>query len=201
MSASYPDLLVESRTAWRAWLEQHHADASGVWAVTWKKDSGGPHVRYDDLVEEALCFGWVDSKGSRRDGGRTALLVTPRKPRSSWSASNKARVERLTAAGLMAPAGAAVVAAAKASGTWNALDDVERLVEPDDLRAALDALPEARRHWDAFPPSTRRGILEWIGSAKRQPTRSARVAETARLAAENVRANQWRQPKGAQKDL
>lgn len=108
---------------------------------------------------------------------------------------NKQRVERLTAEGRMAAAGLAAVEAAKANGAWSALDQVEELHEPDDVRAALDGTPGARGHWDAFPRSAKRAILEWIGTAKRDETRAARIEETARLAADNVRANQWRQPK------
>jgi uncharacterized protein YdeI (YjbR/CyaY-like superfamily) len=96
----------------------------------------------------------------------------------------------------MTEAGTAAVETAKRNGSWTALDAVEELEEPADLRRALDRQPAARRYWDAFPPSTRRAILEWIGNAKKPETRGKRVAETAELAAENVRANQWRQPKG-----
>ena len=132
----------------------------------------------------------------RRVRERSELLVTPRKPTSKWSRANKQRIERLVDAGQMAPAGLAAVETAKNNGTWKALDAVEALHEPDDLRAVIDSDPDARRHWDAFPPSTKRAILEWIGSAKRDATRHQRVAETARLAAQNIRANQQRQPKG-----
>jgi len=164
--------------------------------VTYKKASGGPYVAYGDIVEEALCFGWVDSVPRKLDAERSQLLVTPRKRGSRWSKANKARIERLTAAGLLAPAGSAAVERAKADGTWTALNAVEALTEPEDLRAALDGDSEARREWDAFPPSTRRGILEWILSAKRPETRARRVTETVTLAAEGIRANQWRQPGG-----
>ena len=118
--------------------------------------------------------------------------MTPRKPKSGWSRPNKERIERLLAAGLMAPAGLAAVEAARASGTWTALDAVERLEEPAELARALDADADARRHWDAFPRSAKRGILEWISNAKKPETRARRVAETARLAARDERANQWR---------
>jgi uncharacterized protein YdeI (YjbR/CyaY-like superfamily) len=192
---AYDDLLVETRAGWRAWLAEHHRDAPGVWVVTWRKGEG-PVVSYDDLVEEALCFGWIDSKGGRREGGRTALLMTPRRARSAWSALNKQRVARLASAGLMEPAGEAVVAAAKESGTWTALDAVERLEVPDDLADALAGRPPAREHWDAFPRSVRRAILEWIAGAKRAPTRERRVEETARLAEQNLRAHQWPRPPG-----
>ncbi len=191
MSERYPQVLVESRAGWRAWLAEHHASSPGVWAVTNKKTSAGPHVPYDDLVEEAVAFGWIDSLGRRVDEERSRLLMTPRKPASKWSRSNKERVERLAAAGLMAPAGLAAVEHAKASGTWTALDAVEALEEPDDLRTALDAEPEARRHWDAFPRSAKRGILEWIVQAKTAPTRAKRIAETAAKAGVGERANQW----------
>jgi len=195
VSDSYPQVVVRSREEWRAWLAERHDSARGVWLVTYKKPSPH-HLPYDDIVEEALAHGWVDSKPRKLDGERSQLLVTPRKPTSKWSAANKRRIERLTAAGQMTPAGLAAVETAKEKGTWNALDAVEALEEPDDLRAALEADPRSRRHWDDFPPSTRRGILEWIGNAKREETRQKRVAETARLAARNIRANQWRRPKG-----
>jgi uncharacterized protein YdeI (YjbR/CyaY-like superfamily) len=197
VAAIEEQVTVGSREEWRRWLEEHHATSPGVWLVTWKKGSGGPYLPYDDVVEEALAFGWVDSLPRKLDDRRSMLLITPRKPASKWSRVNKERVERLTAAGLMAPAGQAVVDAARESGTWTALDDVENLVEPDDLRAALDADPEARRQWDGFPRSARRGILEWLLNAKTAPTRAKRVEETARLAARGERANQWRGRKGA----
>jgi uncharacterized protein YdeI (YjbR/CyaY-like superfamily) len=187
-------VTVETREQWRAWLSEHAATSPGVWLVTWKKTSPHPTLAYDDLVEEALCFGWVDSLPRSLDDERTQLRVTPRKKGSNWSRPNKERVERLTAAGLMTPAGRAVVEAAKADGSWSALDDVENLVEPDDLRTALDAHPEARRQWDGFPRSARRGILEWIGNAKRPQTRADRIRTTVTEAARGVRANQWRQP-------
>lgn len=195
MSVDYPHLLVETRQQWRQWLEANHSEARGVWLVTWKKSAPQPSLSYDDVVEEALAFGWVDSQPKSIDDLRSARLLTPRKPASNWSRRNKERVERLTAAGLMHPAGAAAVEAAKANGRWAALDDVEDLAEPADLAAALDAASAARAYWDGFPRSTRRAILEWIGNAKTDETRRARVSRTAQDAAMNVRANQWRQPK------
>lgn len=194
MSDSYAQVTVRSGDEWRAWLSEHHGDSPGIWLVTFKKGSGGPYLPYDDVVEEALAFGWVDSLPRKLDQERSQLLVTPRKPGSNWSRVNKERVERLEAAGLMAPAGAACVETAKGDGAWSALDDVENLVEPDDLRAALDAEPGARGNWDGFPRSTRRGILEWILNAKRPATREKRIRETAAQAAQGIRANQWRQP-------
>jgi uncharacterized protein YdeI (YjbR/CyaY-like superfamily) len=162
-----------------------------------KRDSGRPHVPVGDLVDEALAHGWVDSRPRALDGERSQRLVTPRRPTSAWSRVNKRRVERLVTTGRMTPAGLAAIETAKRNGAWTALDEVGTLAEPDDLRAGLDADPVARRCWDAFPRSTKRAILEWIAAAKAPATRDKRVAETAAKAAVNVRANQWRQPKGA----
>lgn len=117
--------------------------------------------------------------------------VSPRKTGSSWSRVNKAIVERMTASGAMTDAGRAKVESAKADGSWTRLDDVENLVVPEDLAEAFDRYPGSRENWDAFSRSPKRGILEWILNAKRSATRQKRIEETARLAAENKRANQW----------
>lgn len=186
----------KTRARWRAWLQRHHASARGVWLVDWRAASGATPLGYEAAVEEALCFGWVDSKPRKLDEQRTMLWFSPRRPRSGWSAPNKRRVEALLAAGRMAPAGRAVVQAAQRDGSWNALDAVEALELPDDLRRALAAHPGARRHFDAFPRSAKRGILEWIANARRAETRAARIDETARLAQRNERANQWRPKTG-----
>ena len=199
MSGTYPQLQINSRRQWRGWLTEHGATEPGVWGVTWKKTSGEPHVPYDDIVDEAVAAGWIDSRPHSIDDQRSALLVTPRKRHSRWSGKNKQRVEHLTNAGLMQPAGLAAVADAEASGAWNSLDEVETLTEPGDLAAALDSVTAARGNWDAFPRSTRRAILEWISAAKTVTTRQSRIEKTVSDAAVNVRANQWRQAKTAQR--
>lgn len=184
----------ETREKWREWLLAHHATETSAWLVSWKKATDRPAVSYDDAVSEALAVGWVDSVPRKLDDERTMLYFSRRKPSSAWSRPNKKRVEQLRAEGLMTEAGEDVIAEAQRRGTWSMLDDVENLVVPDDLAEALDAHPRARENWDGFPPSARRGILEWIVQAKRPATRSKRVQETARLAEDNVRANQWRKP-------
>ena len=183
----------KTRAEWRKWLKQNHTRAGGVWLISYKKATGKPRVEYDVAVEEALCFGWIDSKGNKLDDERSMLWFAPRKARTGWSKPNKARVEKLITAGLMAPAGLAKIEAAKQDGSWNALDAIEALEIPPDLAAALSANPIAQQYFDAFPRSVKRGILEWISAAKKPETRAKRVEETARLAAENIRANQWRQ--------
>jgi uncharacterized protein YdeI (YjbR/CyaY-like superfamily) len=181
-----------TRAEWRAWLEQHHGRAQGVWLVSYKQATGKPRVAYDEAVEEALCFGWVDSKGNRLDEERSLLWFAPRKRGSGWSRPNKERVARLIAAGLMAPAGQAKLDAAQADGSWSLLDAVENMEIPPDLAEALGGYPAAAANFAAFPPSAQRAILQWIVQAKTPATRAKRVAETARLAQEKQRANQWR---------
>jgi uncharacterized protein YdeI (YjbR/CyaY-like superfamily) len=182
----------KTRAEWRAWLRAHHRRRDGVWLISFKKAAGKPRIDYDEAVEEALCFGWIDSKPSKLDAERSMLWFAPRKPGTGWSRANKERVARLIASGLIMPAGLAKIEAAKQDGSWQALDSVEALEIPPDLAAALNKSPNAARHFEAFPRSAKRGILEWIGAAKRPETRAKRVEETARLAAENIRANQWR---------
>jgi uncharacterized protein YdeI (YjbR/CyaY-like superfamily) len=160
--------------------------------VSYKKATGKPRFEYDDAVEEALCFGWVDSKPNKLDEERTLLWFAPRKPGTGWSRPNKLRIDRMTQAGLMAEAGLRKVEQAKHDGSWTKLDAVEDLQIPDDLGQALKALSSAAQNFDAFPRSAKRGILEWIQNAKAPKTRAMRIEETARLASKNERANQWR---------
>lgn len=183
---------VGSRAEWRAWLEANHMSKDSIWLVFPRKGAGETWLSYDAIVEEALCFGWVDSLPRALDERRSMLRVSPRKPKSAWSAVNKQRIDRLVEAGLMRPAGQAMVDLAKRTGTWDALNQASQLTIPDDLAVALATTPPADRHFAGFPPSVRRGILEWLQSAKRPETRAKRIAEIATLAAENRRANQWR---------
>jgi uncharacterized protein YdeI (YjbR/CyaY-like superfamily) len=175
------------RAAWRAWLSANHGRTAPVWLVLEK--GRGAKLGQDDAIEEALCFGWIDSLPRKLDERRWMLLVSPRKPRSPWSRVNKARLERLRSAGLMAPPGQAKLAAAQADGPFDVYEAAETLEEPPDLWAALAAVPGAAATWAGFAPSSRKGILWWIAAAKAPPTRARRVAETARLAALGLRAN------------
>jgi uncharacterized protein YdeI (YjbR/CyaY-like superfamily) len=186
------DVHPKTRAEWRAWLQRNHLQAESVWIVTYKASSGKPRLTIDDIVEEAIAFGWIDSLPRRVDAERTKLMISPRKPGSAWSAINKARAERMIERGQMTPSGFAKIDAAKQSGGWSKLDAVEALKLPADLQVAFDRHPGAATAFSGFPRSARRGILEWIEQAKQSETRNRRVEETARLAAEGVRANQWR---------
>ena len=172
---------------WRAWLAQHHTQQQGVWLVSYKPRTGKPAIDYEDAVCEALCFGWIDATYRRIDEERGALWWSPRRKGSVWARTNKARVERLEAEGRMTDAGRAVIERAKADGSWTILEPVEALIVPDDLAAAFDEHPGAREQWEAFAPTTKRAYLYWIVSAKREPTRAKRVAETASRVALGLR--------------
>jgi uncharacterized protein YdeI (YjbR/CyaY-like superfamily) len=188
-----PDRVhAESAREWGDWLERHHDRDTGVWLVTWRPATGRPAPSYEEAVVEALRFGWIDSKGGKGDQERAELWFSPRRRGSAWARTNKRRIEQLERAGRLEPPGRAVIEAAKADGSWSLLDEVEDLAVPADLAAAFAEHPGAREHWDAFPPSARRAILEWIVQARRPATRAKRIAETAREAAAGRRANQWR---------
>jgi len=179
-----PLVDVQGRAEWRAWLSENHASASGAWLIMQKKGSPNPGPTYDEAVEEALCFGWIDSTTNRLDATSFKQYFAPRKAGGTWAATNKARVELLIAEGRMTPAGRAVIEAAKRDGSWDRLTDVESLVEPDELRLALASVPGARAGFDALPASSRKMALWWIVSAKRPGTRAARIAKTVADAAE-----------------
>ena len=175
---------------WRRWLQRNHGREAGVWLVTFKKSSGKARLSYDAAVEEALCWGWIDSVARTLDDERGMLWMSPRRAKSGWSRSNKERIARLAAAGLLAPAGIARIEAAKRDGSWTALDAVEALEVPRDLARALSAA-KAKAHYEEFAPSIRKSILGWIASAKRPETRARRIEETARLAAMKIPPPQW----------
>lgn len=190
MSAADPPrtFFAESAAAWRAWLEAHHATEREVWLVLLKVHVPRPSVTYEEAVQEALCFGWIDGMLRRIDDESHMLRFTPRKPGSVWAVSNKARVERLIAEGRMRPEGLAMVEEAKARGEWDRADEREDVTAvPDDLATALDGDAAAREAWERLAPSHKKQYLYWVGEAKRPQTRARRVAETVRRAREGRR--------------
>lgn len=181
----------KSRKHWRKWLEKNHQNERLVWLIIYRKETKIPSVYYPEAVEEALCFGWIDSKGNKQDDRSYYLSFAKRNPESNWSKINKQRVEKLTAANLLFPAGLEMIEIAKENGCWNALDDVENFVVPDDLQKAFDKSKKAFKNWTGFPNSTRKQILDWIRAAKTKETRQKRITQTVDLAKENIRANQY----------
>ena len=176
MPRDLPKVQPKSRKAWRAWLQKHHATSTGVWLVYAKKHTGIPSLTYNDAVEEALCFGWIDSLIHPIDDEFFKQVFTPRKPRSAWSAVNRKRVERLIEAGLMTAAGLALVTLAKKTGRWTAHAAAESLTIPPELKRALDANPAAKKNWPTYTESQRKMFLYRVNGAKRPETRAERVA-------------------------
>jgi uncharacterized protein YdeI (YjbR/CyaY-like superfamily) len=195
----YERVEIENIAALRDWLKANHQQPESIWLVTYKKAVADRYVAYGDIVDEALCFGWIDSLPRKLDDMRTMVLLSPRKAGSGWSAVNKAKIERLECEGRLHESGLTAINRAKADGGWSKLDAVDQLIEPEDLKLALNALDNARRHFDAFSRSSRRGILEWIIQAKRPETRAKRINETAKLAALNIKANHPTEKNGGSK--
>lgn len=176
---------------WRAWLKKNHLRERSVFLIIYRKSSGIPSVYYPEAVDQALCFGWIDSVPKKRDSESYYLLFSKRNPKSNWSGVNKRKVERLLALGWIEKAGLEMIALAKETGTWDALNHVEALIVPEDFQKLLQKNKRAKTNWEKFPPSAKRGILDWLHSAKRPETRKKRLAETIKLAAQNKRANQY----------
>lgn len=186
------EVEVASVAELRDWLAAHHTRTEGVWLVTYKKAVADKYVSTGTIIDQCLCFGWVDSLSRGKDDRRTMLWISPRKAKSNWSRVNKDKVARLEEAGLMTDAGRAVIARARSDGTWTALDDVENLVIPDDLQAAFDAQKGAEANWHAFPRSVKRGALEQLLNAKRAETRARRIDTIVTDSAAGRRPFQWR---------
>lgn len=198
MADDLPELLLPDAAAWRAWLAEHHTQQTGVWLVLHKKGGDVTGLTYVQAVEEALCFGWIDGQARRRDEGSSSQRMTPRRPRSAWSAVNVERVARLEAEGRMHDAGRAQVAAAQGDGRWDAAYRGPATIEvPDDLTAAVDAVPAARAWFDALTSANRFAVLLRISQAKRPETRERRIAAfVADLAEGRTPYPQKRRPPG-----
>ncbi|MEO1094307.1 MAG: YdeI/OmpD-associated family protein [Cyanobacteria bacterium J06638_28] len=172
----------------RQWLEANYGQSESIWLVTYKKNVPAKYVSIQAVLDEVLCFGWMDGRRMKLDEERTMQLLSPRKT-EHWSKTYKDHVARLTKAGRMHEAGLKVIVAAKQSGMWDFLNDVDALIKPEDLIAALEQHPPALENYEAFPDSAKRDILRWIKLAKKPETRIKRIQKTATLAAQNKRAS------------
>lgn len=175
----------------RSWFLDNLDRKTGIWVILAKKDSDIATISVDDLIDECLFFGWIDSLPNKIDSKFYKLYISPRNPKSKWSLVNKNKVKKLTKEKRIHPNGLKMIQLAKKSGTWDALNDVENLVIPKDLENELKKYQEAYKNFTNFPKSIRRGILEWILNAKKEETRLKRISETAVLAHKNIRANQY----------
>ena len=182
----------KSRDAWRRWLDRHHATSPGVWLVYAKKHTRIPSLSYSEAVEEALCVGWIDSLMKSIDDRFHMQMFTPRNPRSAWSALNRARVARLSKAGLMTAAGIAAVTLAKKSGRWKANAHVEALIIPPELKKAFEANPDAKKNWPSYSPSAQRSFLHMVNNAKRPETRERYARRVVDLVASGVSMTELR---------
>ncbi len=186
---NFDDFHPHERGDWRDWLEKNHDKADGIWFVYYKKAAGKPRVSYDEAVEEALCFGWIDSVPRKFDDERSKLLFTPRKPKSVWSKLNKTRIEKLIEKGLVSRFGFEKIEAAQKDGSWNALDKSDNLKIESDLKKEFEENKTAEINFEKFTDSVKRIILSWIYSAKTLETRKRRIEKTIRMAEKNLRAN------------
>jgi uncharacterized protein YdeI (YjbR/CyaY-like superfamily) len=183
-----PAFYAKTNKEWRRWLAKNGESEKSVWLIIYHKDSKTSSINYNAAIEEALCFGWIDSKASGRDQESSYLFFTPRKPKSNWSNINRERVKKMTEKGLMMPSGQIFIDSAKKTGTWEALADAQNAVIPDDLQQLFDTHETALRNFSAFAPSAKRMILEWISGAKKPETRQRRIEQTVKLAADNIKA-------------
>ncbi len=177
--------LFKTAAAWRAWLTRNGGRATEIWLAYFKKTSGKKSVTYQEALDEALCYGWIDSIVNSLDAERYMQRWTPRKPTSVWSARNKARVAELMAAGRMAEPGLAAVRLAKKNGSWDKLTEIERIGRgggpPDEVVAAISAYPGLGKKFEALPASKRKMFAYWVASARRPETRDRRMAQMEEL--------------------
>lgn len=179
------------RQQWREWLQENHDKEQSVWLICYKQKSAMPSISWSEAVDEALCFGWIDSTRKSVGDEKFIQFFCRRKPTSVWSKINKEKVARLIAEGQMTKAGYASIEIAQRNGSWTILDEVEALVIPDDLQQALDARPGAREFFESLSKSMRKSILQWLVLAKRPETRQKRLTEIASLAALKQKPKQF----------
>ena len=177
-----------SRKEWRKWLEKNHAKEKNVRVVILHKNASAKGIHYEDAVQEALCFGWIDSTTNKRDDESYLIYFAQRSPTSKWSSPNKLRVAKLIKEGLMTPAGKKMIDLAKNTGTWEALESIEAMEIPSDLQKQFNTNKTALKNFQAFSPSSRKIILGWIFDAKRHETREKRIEKTIQFAVKNLKA-------------
>jgi uncharacterized protein YdeI (YjbR/CyaY-like superfamily) len=182
----------KNRKQWRKWLEKNHDKVQSVWLICYKMKSGTPTITCSEAVDEALCFGWIDSTRKSIDDEKFMQFFSKRKTGSTWSKINKEKIRKLIDDRRMAQAGFASIEAAKQNGSWTILDEVEALVIPDDLRKEFKTKPGSNDFFMGLSKSARKAILQWLVLAKQQQTRQKRIIEITQLASKNMRPKQFR---------
>lgn len=181
-----------SREHWRQWLQENHRTVTSIWLVYYKKKTDIPSITYSDAVDEALCFGWIDSTRNSLGDDKFMQFFCKRKPTSVWSKVNKGKVQRLIEEGLMTAAGHESIEIAKENGSWAILDEVEEVVIPKDLNKELKKKKGALQYFTGLSRSSRKAILQWLVLAKRPETRQKRIDEITELAAQQLKPKQFR---------
>lgn len=180
------ELYVKTREEWRAWLEKNHTISKGVWLIYYKKHTGKPRIPYNDAVEEALCFGWIDSLVKKLDEKRYCQKFTPRNKNSEWSDLNKQRVQNMIDSGLMTEAGLLKIRTAQQSGKWDRKPKIHMALKmPGEFEKILKSNETAAKNFEKLPPSYKRHFIGWIASAKRPETRERRMFEALSLLEKN----------------
>lgn len=181
-----------SQQDWREWLKENHNSKQSVWLVYYKKRSNVSSITYSDAVDEALCFGWIDSTRKSLGNEMFMQFFCKRKPGSVWSKINKGKVERLIDSGLMTKTGFDSIETAKRNGSWTILDDVEELIIPEDLAEEFKSKKDSKEYFLSLSRSVRKSILQWLVLARRPETRQKRIAEIVELAAQKLKPKQFR---------
>ena len=167
----------ESKQAWRQWLKKHHQTKKTVWLICYKKNANKKTISWSDAVDEALCFGWIDSTVRPIDDEKFMRSFMKRKPKGTWSKINKEKIKALIESGRMTPAGLECIENAKQNGSWNILDEVEELIIPKDLEKAFKTKPGSKAYFLSLSKSVRKAMLHRIAMAKRPETKQKRIAE------------------------
>ncbi|KNH04946.1 omdA super family protein [Perkinsela sp. CCAP 1560/4] len=176
-----------SSMEWREWLQEHHLSKQSIWLVYHKQSTNIPSLRWSEAVEEALCFGWIDSTIKSIDEKKYIQYFSRRKPSSTWSRVNKEKVEQLIQGNRMTKAGFESITKAKENGTWSWMDDIENLILPEELRIALNADKKAVEYFEAQSKSVKKRMLHWVVTAKRAETRKKRIKEVVQSAAKRTK--------------
>jgi uncharacterized protein YdeI (YjbR/CyaY-like superfamily) len=182
----------KSQTEWRQWLHENHLSKTSVWLIFYKKKSEQPTISWSEAVDEALCFGWIDSVKKKLDEDRSIQFFSKRKPNGTWSKINKAKVDELIASGKMMEAGYNIILTAKQNGSWSILDEVEELIIPKDLEKEFKRKPGSKDYFLSLSKSVKKMMLQWIVLAKQDATRQKRINEIVEMASQKLKPKQFR---------
>lgn len=191
-SRPYDTFYPANRQEWRQWLAENHEKKQAVWLIFNKKQADKSRLSWSNSVDEALCFGWIDSKAKTIDENQYMQFFSKRKPKSVWSKINKEKIQRLISEGLMAPAGYAAIEVAKQNGSWSIFDEAEAMTIPDDLASALADQPVAQAFFLGLSKSARKAIMQWLVLARLPETRQRRITEIVTLAGQQQKPKQFR---------